>query len=85
MNMGEQILIAMFGASAVYLTQQGNDALRKYAPLLGLCGQPFWFYATYQAEQWGIFVLCFLYTYAWCTGIWNYWIMPLPELPQEGE
>ena len=40
----------------------------------GLAGQPFWFYTTWQAEQWGIFILSFFYAGAWAKGIYNYWI-----------
>lgn len=34
-----------------------------------LWSQPFWFYATWKAEQWGIFALCFFYTYSWARGL----------------
>ena len=39
-------------------------------------GQPFWFYATWKAGQWGIFALCTLYTYAWARGVWTHWLSP---------
>jgi hypothetical protein len=44
--------------------------------VFGLVSQPFWFYATIQAEQWGIVVLCFFYTLAWLKGFWTYWVTP---------
>lgn len=70
-----QIAIALTGLAAIYLTQQTkHPTLTKYACILGLIGQPFWFYETFQAQQWGIFVLCFGYTYAWCLGFYNNWI-----------
>ena len=37
-------------------------------------GKPFWFYAAWSAEQWGIFALCVLYTYAWARGVWTHWL-----------
>ena len=70
----EQIAIALTGAVAIWLTQQGNQAWKRYACLFGITGQPFWFYSAYQAEQWGIFVLCCFYTYSWMVGINNHWI-----------
>lgn len=79
-----QLMIALLGLTAVFLTQQSNFRLKRYACLLGLAGQPFWFYATYTAEQWGIFALSFFYTYAWALGVYNNWIKPvqLQENPQ---
>jgi len=69
-----QIAIAMTGVTAIWLTQQSREEWKKYACLFGMAGQPFWFYATYQAEQWGIFALCFCYAYAWFLGIKQHWI-----------
>lgn len=70
----EQIGIAMFGVIAVWLSQDKNEARRKYGPVFGLCSQPFWFYSSYIAGQWGIFFLSMLYTYSWTKGIKTYWI-----------
>lgn len=69
----EQIAIAVLCVSAVFLSQDAREDRRKWAPILGLLGQPFWFYATWKAQQWGIFALCFLYTYSWARGIRTYW------------
>ena len=70
----EQIIIAFTGIIAIWLTQQNRNAWKKYACLFGVAGQPFWFYSAYSTEQWGIFVLCVFYTYAWCLGVKNNWI-----------
>lgn len=70
----DQIAIAVTGLTAVFLSQTKSENTRKYACLFGLAGQPFWFYATYTAEQWGIFVLCFFYTISWANGLRNYWL-----------
>jgi hypothetical protein len=72
----EQIGIMLTGVTAVFLSQSKSERLRKFACLFGLIGQPFWFYATYTAEQWGIFAVCFLYTFSWARGFWNYWLLP---------
>jgi hypothetical protein len=69
-----QILLALFGVSAIFTSQSKDIKVRKYSPILGLASQPFWFYSAYAAEQWGIFVLCFFYTMAWLNGLYNYWI-----------
>ena len=53
----------MTGGVAVYLSQQGNDNLKRFACIFGAIGQPFWWYSTLQAEQYGMFALTLLYTY----------------------
>ncbi len=69
----EQILIALTGVTAIWLTQQSKEEWKRYACLFGMAGQPFWFYSAFQAEQWGIFILCCFYTYSWALGIKNNW------------
>ena len=70
----EQIGIAIFGVAAVFLSQDARESWRKWACVFGLAGQPFWFMATFKAEQWGIFALCFLYAYSWARGIKTFWM-----------
>lgn len=70
----EQFVIAFTGVIAIWITQQGNESLKKYACLFGIAGQPFWFYSAYINEQWGIFVLCIFYTYSWVYGFYNFWV-----------
>jgi hypothetical protein len=72
--MFEQIAIFITGIMAVWLSQDQNSAIRKYACLFGLTGQPFWFYSSYQADQWGVFILSFFYTIAWGKGFYLFWI-----------
>lgn len=69
----EQIGIALCGVTAIWLSQDSRGSVRRWACLLGLAGQPFWFYATYKASQWGMFGLCFLYTWAWFKGFRSNW------------
>ena len=69
-----QFFIAIFGVTAITLSQSLLEQRRKWAPVFGLVGQPFWFYAAWESQQWGIFILCFLYTLAWCKGFWNSWL-----------
>jgi hypothetical protein len=70
----EQIAIAFTGVIAIWLSQDTRQERRKFACIFGLIGQPFWFYAAYTAEQWGIFALCFLYTWSWLRGVKNNWL-----------
>lgn len=64
----EQLAIALTGVTAIVLAQSSDKRRRKFASLSGLAGQPFWFYSAWQADQWGIFGLCVLYTVAWGHG-----------------
>ena len=63
--MTSQIFIALFGVTAVTLSQSDIAARRRWASVFGLVGQPFWFYAAWESQQWGIFALSFLYTLSW--------------------
>ncbi len=70
----EQIAIALSSVAATFLSQDPKKSRRRWACLLGLIGQPFWFYATWKAGQWGIFALCFFYTASWARGVRTYWM-----------
>jgi len=70
----EQVAIAFTGVIAIWLSQDSREGWRRWACIFGLVGQPFWFYAAWHAQQWGIFALCFLYTLAWAKGFRNGWL-----------
>lgn len=72
----EQTFIALFGVLAVFLTQQKNQKLTRYACLVGMSSQPFWLYATFIAQQWGMFFSSVMFTGVWALGIYNFWIAP---------
>lgn len=69
----EQLGIAVFGVAAVFLSQDHRESWRRWACIMGLLGQPFWFYATWKADQWGILALCFIYALSWARGVRTYW------------
>ena len=72
----DQIAIAVLGAGAAWLSQARAESFRRWACVFGMLGQPFWFYASWQAGQWGIFAVSVLYALAWMKGVWTYWISP---------
>ena len=41
----DQIAIVLTGTTAIWLSQDERAAWRKWACIIGLCGQPFWFYS----------------------------------------
>jgi hypothetical protein len=69
-----QIGIAVFGLVAIALTQAPDVDLHRYASIAGLMAQPFWFYVTWRARQWGMFALSLAYAGIWVLGFWAYWI-----------
>lgn len=68
-----QLFIAVTELIAIWLLQDKRESHRKFAPIFGLLSQPFWFYASYIADQWGAFILCFFFTAAWIKGLKDYW------------
>ncbi|CAB3742705.1 hypothetical protein LMG24238_06926 [Paraburkholderia sediminicola] len=70
----EQIAIGVLGAGAAFLSQDTKPERRRFACLFGLAGQPFWFYTTYQSQQWGMFALSILYAIAWVRGFATHWL-----------
>ena len=69
-----QFAIALFGVTAIFLSQSADAKQRKFACLFGLAGQPFWFWSSISAEQWGIVLLCCFYTVAWARGVKTNWV-----------
>lgn len=73
----DQVGIALTGVTAVFLTQSKRERWRRYACLFGMAGQPFWFASAISAQQWGVLILCSLYTVAWAKGVWSNWVRPV--------
>jgi len=69
----EQIVIAICGIASVFLSQDPRRSWARWACVFGIVTQPFWMYATWQANQWGIFALSFVYAAGWLRGIRTYW------------
>ena len=80
----DQIAIALLGAAAAWLSQARGAAARRWACIFGLLGQPFWFYASWKAEQWGIFTVSIIYMGAWLRGLWVYWLTSHQDPPHSG-
>jgi hypothetical protein len=71
-----QVVISVTGVPAIIMSQSLNERVRKYACLVAISGQPFWFMMAWMTGAWGVFFMCFFYTYAWAKGVWNHWIDP---------
>ena len=68
-----QIWIIILGGSAIWFVSRLED-WRKWGYVLGLLSQPAWFYTALVNKQWGILLLSVWYTYAWGSGVYNFWI-----------
>lgn len=70
----EQLGILLTGLLAITLTQLRAEKWRRWACVVGMAGQPFWFVSAWKAQQWGVLVAVAGYTVAWGIGIWTYWL-----------
>lgn len=68
-----QIMIVITGVTAVWLTQHEVSDIRRWAPVIGLVSQPFWFAVTITAGQYGMFLISLVYTYVWFKGFALQW------------
>ena len=68
-----QLAIAFFGLTSICFAMGNNPQRRKWAPVIGLAGQPFWFAATIPTGQYGMVFLCIAYTAVYLHAVWIYW------------
>jgi nicotinamide riboside transporter PnuC len=60
-----QIGVSIFGITAIVLVAKKN----KWGFVFGLASQPFWFITSFINQQWGVLLLCFMYTATWLYGV----------------
>ena len=72
MDVITQIFVLFFGVGAVFLVGLKTDK-KRWGYILGICGQPFWFYQFITHEQYWLIGIGILYTISWINGIRNYW------------
>lgn len=68
-----QFALAIFGLSAIFMAMGHNITARKWAPIVGLCGQPFWLTFAYQTHAVGVAILSIAYTIVYLIGARNQW------------
>jgi hypothetical protein len=66
-----QGVMLVAGAIAIVLASMPPRRAR-WGWLVGLAAQPLWLYSTFNAGQWGMFVLALFYTWGWGAGAWRY-------------
>lgn len=70
-----QFMLFTCAVVAVFLSQHHDVEFNKYASIVGLIGEPFWFHSAYRAKQWGIMACAVFYTLSWSMGFYNHWIV----------
>lgn len=68
-----QVMIAVTGCLSLCLVTRENQKLNKWAPVVGLIGQPFWLYTSFIEGEWGIFILSVVYTLIWFDSLRKNW------------
>ena len=69
-----QVGVLLYGLPALYLVGFKEHNTRRWAYILGILGQPFWFITTIGYNQWGLLILVFFYTGAWGNGVYQHWL-----------
>lgn len=70
-----QFALAIFGLSALFMAMGHNARARRWAPVVGLCGQPFWIAFALQSSAWGLLALSLAYSAVYVRGAWVQWRM----------
>lgn len=68
-----QLALAAFGLTALAMAMSHNPRARRWAPIIGLCGQPFWVLFALQADAWGLLALSTAYSLVYAHGAWAQW------------
>lgn len=68
-----QFALAFFGLTALFMATGHNPRARRWAPLVGLAGQPFWIAFSVQASAWGLLALSMAYSAVYVRGAWLQW------------
>lgn len=68
-----QLALAIFGLTALFMATGHDPRARRWAPIVGLCGQPAWVIFSIDAGAWGLLALSIAYSAVYVRGIWLQW------------
>ena len=68
-----QFALAIFGLTALFMATGMDPRARRWAPIVGLCGQPAWLWFAYDVHAWGLAMLSLAYTLVYIRGAWVQW------------
>ena len=66
----QQLALALFGLTALWMATGPSVRARRWAPVVGLCGQPFWLAFAVSVQAWGLCALSVAYTAVYLRGAW---------------
>jgi hypothetical protein len=68
-----QLALAICGLAALWLAMGTSARGRRWAPLIGLCGQPAWLWFAWDVRAWGLVAVSIAYTAVYARGAWLQW------------
>lgn len=68
-----QLALAAFGLTALWMALGHNARARRWAPIVGLLGQPFWLIFAWQVQAWGLGAMAVAYTIVYGRGVLVQW------------
>jgi hypothetical protein len=71
-----QVVLATFGLASLFMALDARPTLRRWAPLVGLVGQPAWLLFAWGLDAWGMFAVSVAYTLVYLRGAWVQWGRP---------
>lgn len=74
----DQLLMSLCGLTAIWWALGSNPHLRKWAPIVGLAGQPFWLWYALKSQAAGVdsrglMLLIAAFSLVYLRGIWVQW------------
>ena len=66
-----QVGLATFGISGLVMGYSTDPTAIKWAPVVGLMGQPFWIYMAIRGKLWGVGIMALAYGGAWSLGVYK--------------
>lgn len=63
-----QLLLAVFGLTALWMAYSPSPRARRWSPFVGLLSQPAWIAYAVDADAWGLLLLSAAYTAVYARG-----------------
>ena len=72
MNNIIQFIILVLSGFSIYCLNSKSDKIKFYGAVVGIIGQPFWLWTSWNSGQWAIGILSLWYMYSYYRGIRNF-------------
>lgn len=82
-NIINQILLAVADILPDALSQSKNYNIWRYDCVVGLIGEPFWFYYGFKTEQWAFCLLEAIFFFVCLSDFYHKWILKNPEFDED--